>query len=248
MIRNHALDPENYSSPAEGYGNYGSDFSDFDGTSNEDPWYSKSPDKPGASTPDIPRYGSGDDMSSGYTGRFDADEDYENEAPLLEELGIRFDHIWSKTQAVIIPIKHIDEHILDDADIAGPLVYCMLLGAVLLLSGKVHFGYIYGFSIFGCSSLYTVINLLDSKGGLDIWRTSSVLGYCMLPIIGLAALSIVLDLRGVIGFIVSVLVVIWSTAASTRIFDSKLQLTEQYWLVAYPIMLLYSCFVLITVF
>lgn len=32
-------------------------------------------------------------------------EDYENEPPLLEELGIRFDHIWSKTQAVINPTK-----------------------------------------------------------------------------------------------------------------------------------------------
>jgi hypothetical protein len=26
------------------------------------------------------------------------DEDYDNEPPLLEELGIRFDHIWAKTQ------------------------------------------------------------------------------------------------------------------------------------------------------
>lgn len=32
-------------------------------------------------------------------------EDYSNEPPLLEELGIRFDHILTKTQAVIIPTK-----------------------------------------------------------------------------------------------------------------------------------------------
>lgn len=31
----------------------------------------------------------------------DDTEDYSNEPPLLEELGIRFDHIWSKTQAVV---------------------------------------------------------------------------------------------------------------------------------------------------
>ena len=31
--------------------------------------------------------------------------DYANELPLFEELGIRFDHIWSKTQAVILPTK-----------------------------------------------------------------------------------------------------------------------------------------------
>lgn len=34
-----------------------------------------------------------------------SDEDFDNEPPLLEELGIRFDHIWSKTQAVIHPTK-----------------------------------------------------------------------------------------------------------------------------------------------
>ena len=33
-----------------------------------------------------------------------------------------------------------------------------------------------------------------------------------------------------------------------RLFDAKLSLQEQYWLVAYPVMLLYCCFVLMTVF
>lgn len=36
------------------------------------------------------------------------EEDYENEPPLLEELGINFEHIWSKTLAVILPTKKID--------------------------------------------------------------------------------------------------------------------------------------------
>lgn len=35
----------------------------------------------------------------------DEEEDYENEPPLLEELGIRFDHIWDKTKVVINPTK-----------------------------------------------------------------------------------------------------------------------------------------------
>lgn len=34
-------------------------------------------------------------------------EDYDNEPPLLEELGIRFDHMWMKTQAVVHPFKVI---------------------------------------------------------------------------------------------------------------------------------------------
>jgi hypothetical protein len=64
-------------------------------------------------------------------------EDYENEPPLLEELGIRFDHIWTKTQAVLYIQKQLSEHILDDTDLAGPIFFCLLLGACLLLAGKV---------------------------------------------------------------------------------------------------------------
>ena len=37
-------------------------------------------------------------------------EDYSNEPPLLEELGIRFDHIWEKTKVVILPTKVLFSH------------------------------------------------------------------------------------------------------------------------------------------
>ena len=104
---------------------------------------------------------------------------------------------------------------MDDADLAGPLFYCLLLGSALLLSGKVHFGYIYGFSIFGCVGMYAILNLIHPTG-LDFWRTCSVLGYCMLPIIGLAALGILLSMKGVLGFILAASAIAWSTYASTR--------------------------------
>jgi hypothetical protein len=61
------------------------------------------------------------------------DEGFENEPPLLEELGINFQHIWIKTQSVLIPTKKINEHILDDADLAGPLVFGFIFGMCLLL-------------------------------------------------------------------------------------------------------------------
>ena len=145
------------------------------------------------------------------------------------------------------PTKTLRDDILDDADLAGPLFFCLLLGICLLISGKVHFGYIYGFSVFGCGSMHLIINLLHVQG-LDFWRTCSALGYSLIPVIGLAALSILVDLRGMLGFVLSLLTISWSTFSSTRILDAKLHLTEQYWLVAYPAMLLYSCFVLITIF
>ena len=39
-----------------------------------------------------------------------------------------------------------------------------------------------------------------------------------------------------------------SRIQATRLLESKLNLTEQKWLVAYPVALFYSCFILITVF
>lgn len=234
---------------------------------NNDPWYTNSgPESPsagnGASLGRGNNYGfktySGDNdinNNMGGTMRMQGianaagldEEDYENEPPLLEELGIHFDHIWSKTQAVLYPTKRIEDNILDDADLAGPVCYCLLLGSCLLLAGKVQFGYIYGFSVFGCVALHAIVNLIHPVG-LDFWRTCSVLGYCLLPVIGLAALSIVLSMKGVFGLALSTAVIGWSTTSATRLINAKLHLTELYWLVAYPIMLLYSCFVIITIF
>jgi hypothetical protein len=191
-------------------------------------------------------FGGGNVMGAGYSADGD-NEDYENEPPLLEELGIRFDHIWSKTQAVVNLKKQLSEHILDDTDLAGPVCFCLLLGACLLLSGKVHFGYIYGFSMCGCLSLQGIITLMHPVG-LDFWQACSVLGYCLLPVIFLAALGILVSMKSIVGLILAIVAIGWSTLAATRLIDAKLHLTEQYWLVAYPVMLLYSCFVLITIF
>jgi hypothetical protein len=134
--------------------------------SNEDQWYNST----GRESP-MYSYGGAAGASSSYHGAGDQgqysnafagasmatdpiDDDYENEPPLLEELGIHFDHIWSKTQAVINIRQEISEHILDDADLAGPLVFCLLLGACLLLRGKV--------VIRSYSTVFVVLNIFST--------------------------------------------------------------------------------------
>lgn len=59
---------------------------------------------------------------------------FDDEPPLLEELGINFSHIWQKTLAVLIPFRKSDNdlHVNDD-DLAGPLIFGVLLGFFLLL-------------------------------------------------------------------------------------------------------------------
>ncbi|KAI9910583.1 hypothetical protein PsorP6_010407 [Peronosclerospora sorghi] len=187
--------------------------------------------------------------SSYYDDEYDANE-FANEPPLLEELGINFEHIWIKTVSVLLPTKQINEHILDDADLAGPLVFCFLFGTCLLLAAKVHFGYIYGFGVLSCLFLYLLLNLLSSTRTIDIYRVCSVLGYCLLPIIALAALNIVVSIHqlGRVGFVLASLATLWSTHTASRFFEKALHLTDQKYLVMYPTMLVYACFVLITVF
>lgn len=117
-----------------------------------------------------------------------------DEPPLLEELEINLSHIKSKTIAVLNPLRTIDKHIMDDTDLMGPLLFCLLFGVSLLLSGKVHFGYIYGVALMGWLSIWIILNLM-SDGGIDTLRAASVLGYCLLPMVLLSCLSVVVPLQ-----------------------------------------------------
>lgn len=56
------------------------------------------------------------------------DTDFADEPPLLEELGINFDHIKRKTISVLNPFKPVDMEIATDCDLAGPIVFALLLG------------------------------------------------------------------------------------------------------------------------
>ena len=58
---------------------------------------------------------------------------FEDEPPLLEELGINFDHITKKTFAVLNPFTVTDASIVNETDLTGPLIFCLALGGTLLL-------------------------------------------------------------------------------------------------------------------
>ncbi|KAF5393265.1 hypothetical protein D9757_000623 [Collybiopsis confluens] len=172
---------------------------------------------------------------------------YEGEPPLLEELGINFSHIRAKTLTVLNPFSHVDEHIMDDADLAGPIIFVFCFGIFLLFSGKPNFGYIYGVGLFGSISIYTLLNLMAEKA-IDAYRVTSVLGYCLLPMVGVGGISVAMTLNGLFGYVLSLLSIIWCTYSASGIFVAVLRMSEQRLLVAYPVGLLYGCFALMSVF
>ena len=174
-------------------------------------------------------------------------DDYDNEPPLMEELGINFDHIVQKTMAVLNPLKQTDHSIMQDTDLAGPLVFGMAFGATLLLSGKIHFGYIYGIGLVGCLAMYSLLNLM-SLSGVSVGVTVSVLGYCLLPMVILSSASVLLSLQGLVGLVLTVVTVMWCSTSASKLFVSALALDSQQLLVAYPCCLVYGVFALLTVF
>jgi hypothetical protein len=177
--------------------------------------------------------------------------DFSNEPPLLEELEINFAAIMGKTKLVLKPWgASVDPALLGDADLAGPVFFLLCLGFSLLLQGKVHFGVIYGFGVFGVVALYGLLNLLSppSVGTIHFWSVMSTLGYCLLPIVAVAVVGIVVSLTGWLGTILALVAVAWCTITATRFFVAAFQMEKQRFLIAYPIGLLYSIFVLLAMF
>lgn len=118
----------------------------------------------------------------------------------LAELGINLTHIVDKSLTVLNPLHSYssnharDAHMMDDTDLAGPLLFCFAFGMLLLLAGKSQFGYIYGVALMGDLSIYLLLNLM-SEEGIDAYRVASVLGYCILPLCLQGAVSIFLSLE-----------------------------------------------------
>jgi hypothetical protein len=171
----------------------------------------------------------------------------EEEPPLLEELGINPSHILEKTRSVLNPLRNTDASILQDTDLAGPVVFCVLFGFILLLSGKVQFGYIYGIGVIGCLSMYFLLNMM-SVAGVSLGIVVSVLGYCLLPMVGLAGVNLLFSLQGIVGTILTLLSILWCCMSASKLFVTALNMNQQQALVAYPCALVYGVFALLAVF
>eukprot|EP00667_Euglena_gracilis_P020977 EG_transcript_22816 len=179
---------------------------------------------------------------------------FDDEKPLLEELGIDFGIIQKKVKLVINPFKKggIDTQMAQDADLAGPLFFCSFLGCLLLLTGKVHFGYIFGMGMAGCVFVYLLLNVMCEKV-VELQYTVSTLGYCLCPTIMLGFWRILaaLGLHFVpwwISYPSGLALIGWSSICATNMFVDGLGMADQRYLILYPITLLYSMFALISIF
>mmetsp|Transcript_41886 Transcript_41886/g.129817 ORF Transcript_41886/g.129817 Transcript_41886/m.129817 type:complete len:271 (+) Transcript_41886:110-922(+) len=175
------------------------------------------------------------------------EEDFENEPPLLEELGIDVGSIWLRMKGIAF-FKKIDEEVLRDADLGGPLIIVLSLGTCLLLAGKLVLGLLYGWGSMSCVFICLLINVMSQRGEIDLYRTMSILGYGLIPIVLLAFIGIFVSLKSAFGTVVAMICIAWATATSSRFFATAIAMHQQRWLVAYPVGLVYTLATLITVF
>jgi len=183
---------------------------------------------------------------------YDPDVPGQGEASLLAELEIDFEEVGRKTTTVLMPWRRISEaerDVVAGGDVIGPLLVGLALGFVLLFEAKLHFGYIYGFGVVGCLGLYCVLNLMSkTEEGVGIGQVLSIYGYSLIPIVVLALLCLIVPSHSIGGAMLGVACVGWSTWAATRLLEVVMRAREQRYLLAYPSLLLYATFALITLF
>ena len=137
----------------------------------------------------------------------------------------------------------------EDADLSGPFIFLMAFGLFQLLAGKLHFGIILGWVIMASLFLYVVFNMLAGRNGnLDLYRCVSLIGYCMLPIVILSAISLFLP-GGLVIKVVTGVFVLWSTRVCTRLVVELASCGDEHrGLIAYACFLIYMLFSLLVIF
>jgi len=191
-------------------------------------------------------YGGGYGASGSHGGDYAS---FEDEPPLLEELGINVTQITRKMLSILNPFK-MNPSLHEDPDLSGPFLFCIMLGLAQLLSGKVHFGVILGWTSVASVFLYMVYNLLAGRdGNLDLYRCVSLVGYSLVPVVLFSMLSIFLPSRSIVRFIMAALTVLWCTRACTTLTVVLIPHADEHRsLIAYPCTLIFTAFSLLVLF
>lgn len=180
-----------------------------------------------------------------------AGSSFDDEPPLLEELGIDITSIFKKTGAVFSFGSTADGAY--DSDLSGPIVFIFGLGFSHMLAGKVLFGLIIGWTIISSLGMSWLVNLLVGPGGdIGMYACCSILGYCLVPQIFLALFNLVVG-RSVALSILAVFCILWSTRVASRFVVVRLKakhipVEEQRSLLAYPWLLIFSMFALLSAY
>lgn len=177
---------------------------------------------------------------------------FEDEPPLLEELGIDIPAILGRIKSVVT--FRLSGRDLDNFDMGGPLIFMTILGVLHLLVGKLHFGYILGWTVVGSVLIWFVLQSIVGSDhpeakSLDLYTCCCLLGYSLLPIIGHAVVALLLPRQSLPSLIGAGVAVLWSAqVAATMFLNRTAALMGQRLLVTYPCILMFSAYALLTLY
>ena len=162
--------------------------------------------------------------------------------PILETIKRDLLVVVHKTKIAMLPMTNKDSKMLQDWDLWGPLIFCLLLGLVLSWTNKRQNGGMIFILIFGLVWLGGLIVSLNSQFlGVNITISQSIciLGYCMFAIVAAAYLNFFLMwLPSIFNVIISVCAGFYSFYAA-NVFIGQYTTKEKRSLVSYPIILFY---------
>jgi len=175
---------------------------------------------------------------------------FEEEAPLLEELGVDLGGIVQRALGVFT--LRVKGDPLEESDLGGPVIAVVALGILHLLTGKVHFGILLGWGIVNSLALFFLVNMLTYPSGvISVHMACSVVGYGLVPQVALAALALVLPKTLLLG--AAAVTVLWSSHTATNFVAARLKAQhisfgEQKLLIMFPCLLIYSLFSLLSMY
>lgn len=151
---------------------------------------------------------------------------------------------------LLLQLRHRE---LENLDLGGPLIFLVALGFAHLLVGKLHFGYILGWTVVGSILLWFVLTSMvgpdpDVKN-MDVYSCTCTIGYAMLPLVFHAALALLLPRRSTITTVGGGIATVWAALIASTLFSRKsVTLEGQRPLIMYPCILLYTAFALLTLY
>lgn len=183
------------------------------------------------------------DLMGALTGYLDGD------LPLLQELGIDFGSILIESRVIFEIFNRTTKCFhCKTAGNAGPLLFSLCYSLFLMLNGKIHFGYIYFLSLVSNIFMYALLNVL-AESQISFLESFSVMGYSQIPVTFFAFINIFLRYTPVpMQLALGVIFALWSSATASLIFVKFLEIDQLFYIVAYPLFLIYFCFVLIAIF
>jgi protein YIPF5/7 len=121
--------------------------------------------------------------------------------------------------------------------------------------GKLHFGYILGWTVVGSILIWFVLSRIAGpeaeaeERSLDLYSCCCLLGYSMLPLVLHALLSLLLPRRSTAALVAAIVAVAWSAHTAARLFVHRCSAFKGlYWIVLYPCALMYTAFALLTLY